>query len=179
MRNLCNPQNESAVNAEIIFLRLLHIVPGVIWDGGTIFFAFVLQPALSKTGSNHSGAVMRNMVKPMLALIHSTAWMTIIFGLAMAFRVRDPLFDFLWSSNWGIAIFLGFVTAITGYGLGVISGRYSKKVMDVSAVTSESPLPPVQESEVRDLQNRAMTLSKVSALFVVFSVVTMALAQHI
>ena len=160
------------MNAEIIFLRLLHIVPGVIWVGGIIFFAFVLQPALSKTGSEHFGPVMQSLVKPMQALIHSSAWMTIIFGLAMAFRVRDPLFDFLWSTNWGIAIVLGFVTALVGYGLGVISGRYSKKIISVSAVTSQDP-------EARDLQNRAMMFSKMSALFVLLSVVTMAIAQHI
>ena len=160
------------MNAEIIFLRLLHIVPGVIWVGGIIFFAFVLQPALSKTGSEHFGPVMQSLVKPMQALLHSSAWMTIIFGLAMAFRVRDPLFDFLWSTNWGIAIVLGFVTALVGYGLGVISGRYSKKIISVSAVTSQDP-------EARDLQNRAMMFSKMSALFVLLSVVTMAIAQHI
>ena len=160
------------MNAEIIFLRLLHIVPGVIWVGGIIFFAFVIQPALSRTGSEHSGPVMQSLVKPMQALLHSSAWMTIIFGLAMAFRVRDPLFDFLWSTNWGIAIVLGFVTALVGYGLGVISGRYSKKIISVSAATSQDP-------EARDLQNRAMMFSKMSALFVVLSVVTMAIAQHI
>ena len=169
---VCNAENESAVNAEIIFLRLLHILPGVIWVGGIIFFAFVLQPALLKTGSEHFGPVMQKLVKPMQALLHSSAWMTIIFGLAMAFRVRDPLFDFLWSTNWGIAIVLGFVTALVGYGLGVISGRYSKKIISVSAVTSQDP-------EARDLQNRAMMFSKMSALLVVLSVVTMAIAQHI
>ena len=103
---VCNARNESPVNAEIIFLRLLHILPGVIWVGGIIFFAFVLQPALLKTGSEHFGPVMQKLVKPMQALIHSSAWMTMIFGLAMAFRVRDPLFDFLWSTNWGIALSL-------------------------------------------------------------------------
>ena len=169
---LCNAQNESAVHSEIILLRLLHIVPGVIWVGGIIFFAFVLQPSLSKTGSEHFGPVMQKLVKPMQALIHSSAWMTIIFGVAMAFRVRDPLFDFLWSTNWGIAIVLGFVTALIGYGLGVISGRYSKKIIAASAVTSQDP-------EVWDLQNRSMLFSKMSALFVVLSVVTMAIAQHI
>ena len=169
---VCNAQNESAVNAEIIFLRLLHIVPGVIWVGGIIFFAFVLQPSLSKTGSEHFGPVMQKLVKPMQALIHSSAWMTIIFGLAMALRVRDPLFDFLWSTNWGIAIVSGFLTALVGYALGVISGRYSKKITDVSAATSQGP-------KMRELQNRAMMFSKMSALFVVLSVVTMAIAQHI
>jgi len=98
--------------------------------------------------------------------------MTIIFGLAMAFRVRDPLFDFLWSTNWGIAIVLGFVTALVGYGLGLISGRYSKKILAAGALSSQEP-------EVWDLQNRSMLFSKMSALFVVLSVVTMAIAQHI
>ena len=169
---VCNAQNESAVNAEIIFLRLLHIVPGVIWVGGIIFFAFVLQPSLSKTGSEHFGPVMQKLVKPMQALIHSSAWMTIIFGVAMAFRVRDPLFDFLWSTNWGIAIVLGFATALVGYGLGLISGRYSKKIIAARAETSQDP-------EVGDLQNRSMLFSKMAALCVVLSVVTMAIAQHI
>ena len=109
---VCNARNESPVNAEIIFLRLLHIVPGVIWVSCIIFFAFVLLPALLKTGPEHFAPVMQKLLKPMQALIHSSAWMTIIFGLAMAFRVRDPLFDFLWSTNWGIAIVLGFVTAL-------------------------------------------------------------------
>ncbi len=160
------------MNAEIIFLRLLHIVPGVVWVGGTIFFVFVLQPSLIKTGPKHFGPVMESLLKPMLALIHTSACMTIIFGLAMAFRVRDPLFDFLWSTNWGIAIVLGFVTAVAGYGLGVISVRYSKKIIGFSDVTSDG-------SGLRDVQNRAVLSSKMSALFVVLSVVTMAIAQHI
>ena len=91
---VCNALNESPVNAEIIFLRLLHIVPGVIWVGGIIFFAFVLHPALLKTGPEHFAPVMQKLLKPKQALIHSSAWMTIIFGLAMAFRVRDPLLTF-------------------------------------------------------------------------------------
>ena len=62
---VCNARNESPVNAEIIFLRLLHIVPGVIWVGGIIFFAFVLQPALLKTGSEHFAPVMQKLLKPM------------------------------------------------------------------------------------------------------------------
>ena len=169
---VCNARNESPVNAEIIFLRLLHIVPGVIWVGGIIFFAFVLQPSLSKTGSEYFGSVMQKLVKPMQALIHSSAWMTIIFGVAMAFRVRDPLFDFLWSTNWGISIVSGFAKALFGYGLGLISGRYSKKIIAASAVTSQEP-------DVWDLQNRSMLFSKMSALFVVLSIVTMAIAQHI
>ena len=63
---VCNAQNESPVNAEIIFLRLLHIVPGVIWVGGIIFFAFVLQPVLLKTGSEHFAPVMQKLLKPCL-----------------------------------------------------------------------------------------------------------------
>ena len=92
------------MDAEIAFLRLLHILPGAVWVGSAVFIAWVLQPALAKTGSPHAPALMANMLKPLMIVLHGSAILTIVFGVVMAFRVRDPLFDFLWSTNWGTMI---------------------------------------------------------------------------
>jgi uncharacterized membrane protein len=90
------------MDAEIVILRLLHIVPGVVWVGAAVFLAFVMQPAIAKTGPQHAGAVMANMVKPLTILMHSAALLTIVFGVVMAFRVRpNGLFDVLFSTDWG------------------------------------------------------------------------------
>ncbi|MBO05287.1 MAG: hypothetical protein CL731_09800 [Chloroflexi bacterium] len=64
------------MDAEIVILRLLHIVPGAVWVGSAIFLAFVLQPALKVTGPPHAGAVMANMVKPMVITLHTSVWLT-------------------------------------------------------------------------------------------------------
>jgi uncharacterized membrane protein len=87
------------MDTEIAVLRLLHILPGAIWVGSAVFLAFVLQPALAKTGPPHSPALMKNMLKPLMMTLHGSAIATIVFGVIMAFRVRDPLFDYLWSTN--------------------------------------------------------------------------------
>ena len=83
------------MDAKIQIRRFLHIVPGLVWVVSAIFMAWLMQPAIAKTGSPHSNAVMRNMVKPMVITTHSAAPLAIVFGVVMAFRVSDPLFDFL------------------------------------------------------------------------------------
>ena len=167
------------MDAEIVTLRLLHIVPGAVWVGSAIFLAFVLQPALAKTGPPHSGAVMRNMVKPMVILLHSSAWLTMVVGVIMAFRVREPLFDFLWSTDWGTMIWLGFLFAVVGYALGTAGGINSKKMMDIGASLAGQPPSPEQAGAMANYQKRAMMLTKTAAILVTAAVVVMALAQHV
>ena len=173
-------RNEGAMDAEIIILRLLHIVPGSVWVGSAIFLAWVLQPAIAKTGPPHSGAVMANMVKPIVILLHSTAWITMVFGVVMAFRFpgRQPLFDNLWSTDWGTMIWLGFLFAVVGYALGFAGGINSKKMMDIGK-TLTGPPPPEQAGQMAGYQKRAMMLTKVASLLVVAAVIVMALAQHV
>mgnify|MGYP001180330177 CR=1 FL=1 len=166
------------MDAEIVILRLLHIVPGAVWVGSAIFLAFVLQPALKVTGPPHAGAVMANMVKPMVITLHTSVWLTMIFGVVMAFRVRDPLFDFLWSTVWGTMIWLGFVFAVFGCVIGTIGGMTSNKMMDLGK-SLQGPPTPEQGAEIARLQSRAMMLTKVASLLVTAAIVVMALAQHV
>ena len=167
------------MDAEIVTLRLLHIVPGAIWVGGAVFLAFVLQPALAKTGPPHSGAVMTNMVKPMVILLHSAAWLTMVVGVILAFRVRDPLFDFLWSTDWGTMIWLGFLFAVVGYAFGTVGGLSSMKMLNIGKSLAGEPPSPEQAAEIGSLQKRARLLTKIAATLVIAAVVTMALAQHV
>jgi len=166
------------MDAEIAILRLLHIVPGVVLVGSAIFLAWVLQPALKVTGPPHAGALMSNMVKPMVILLHSSASLTIIFGVIMAFRVQDPLFDFLWSTNWGTMIWVGALLAVLGYAVGTTGGFTSKKMMDLGA-SLQGPPTTEQGAEIARLQARAMLLTKIASVLVTIAVITMALAQHV
>ena len=166
------------MDAEIVILRLLHIVPGTAWVGSALFLAFVLQPALAKTGPPHAAALMENILKPMLIILHGSAIMTIVFGVIMAFRVRDPLFDFLWSTNWGTMIWLGFLFAVVGYAMGIVAGIINKKMADIGA-SLQGPPTPEQATDMTQYRDRAILLAKIASLLVVASVVSMVLAQHV
>ncbi len=166
------------MDAEIAVLRLLHILPGVTWVGSAIFLAFIVQPALKKTGPPHAPAVMANMVKPLVMIMHSSAALTIVVGVMMAFRVRDPLFDFLWSTNWGTMIWLGFVLSVIAWVVGTLAGLTGKKLGELGA-SLQGPPSPEQAAEMSGLQNRSIALAKIAALFALGAVATMALANQV
>jgi uncharacterized membrane protein len=166
------------MDAEIAILRLLHILPGATWVGSAVFLAFVVQPALAKTGPPHAPALMANMLKPLMILLHGSAIMTIVFGIVMAFRVRDPLFDFLWSTDWGTMIWLGFLFSVVSYGIGMQAGLKNKKMADIGKSLTGPPTPE-QAAEMAKLRDRAILMAKIGATGVVIAVAFMALAQHV
>ena len=166
------------MDAEIVMLRLFHILPGITWAGSAVFLAFILQPALKKAGPPHAGIVMTNMVKPMVILFHSSALLTVVFGIVMAFRVRDPLFDFLWSTNWGTMIWLGFLFSMAGWAVGTVAGLTNKKMADIGA-SLQGPPSSEQVADMGTLRDRAILLAQFGATLVLAAVVVMALAQHV
>jgi uncharacterized membrane protein len=168
------------MDAEIALLRILHILPGVIWVGSAIFIAWVVQPALKKAGPPHAGAIMSNMLKPLMMTLHGSAAATIFFGIVMAFRVpgRDPLFDHLWSTDWGTMIWLGFVLSVIGWGVGAFAGITNKKMAGIGA-SLQGPPSPEQGAEMARLRDRAILFAKIGSLLALAAVVCMALANHI
>ena len=166
------------MDAEIAILRLLHILPGATWVGSAVFLAFVVQPALAKTGPPHAPALMANMLKPLMIVLHGSAIMTIVFGIIMAFRVQDPLFDFLWSTDWGTLIWLGSLFSVVDYGIGNIAGLSNKKMADIGKSLTGPPSPE-QAAEMTKLRDRAILLARVGAIGVVIAVACMALANHV
>jgi uncharacterized membrane protein len=166
------------MDAEIVILRLLHILPGATWVGAVVFLAWVLQPAMAKTGPPHAPALMANILKPMLIALHSSAVLTIVFGVIMAFRVREPLFDFLWSTDWGTMIWLGFLFSIVGYGTGIYAGLTNKKMADIGA-SLQGPPSPEQAADMTRYRDRSIILAKIASLLVVAAVAVMAMAQHV
>ena len=166
------------MDAEIVIRRLLYIVRGVVWIGSAIFMAWMMQPVIAKTGSPHSNAVIRNMVKPMVITLHSAALLTIVFGVMMAFRVSDPLLDFLWSTDWETMIWVGSLLAVVGYAIGTVGGFTSKKMMDIGASFAGQSPSPEQGAEMAALQKRGSMLTKIASLLALVAVAFMALAQH-
>jgi uncharacterized membrane protein len=166
------------MDAEIAILRLLHILPGATWVGSAVFLAFVVQPALAKTGSPHAPALMENMLKPLMITFHGSAIMTIVFGIVMAFRVREPLFDYLWSTDWGTMIWLGSLFSVVAYGIGNVAGLSNKKMADIGKSLTGPPTSE-QAAEMTKLRDRAILLARIGALVVVIAVAFMALAQHV
>jgi hypothetical protein len=121
---------------------------------------------------------MANMLKPLMIVLHGSAILTIVFGVIMAFRVRDPLFDFLWSTNWGTMIWLGFAFSIVAYGIGNVAGMSRKKMSEIGKSLTGPPTPE-QVAEMTKLRDRGVLLARIASIGVVIAVGCMALAQQV
>src|SRR5688500_5509174 len=77
-RHSAHRQLPSTMNAELIVLRLIHIVGGVFWVGSALFTAFFLMPTLMQAGPSAAGPVMGGLQQRKLMV-----WLPVVAVLVM------------------------------------------------------------------------------------------------
>ena len=153
------------MNFELVTIRVVHILVGVIWAGSAIFLAGFLDPRLRALGPDVHRRVLGALYVPLRFVLEGGGAITILVGIALVFRLQriDDLFD----TNWGWAITLGLVTSVIAHTTGVL------------ALTSLKKLGGADEAEADRLTDRATTLARVTAVMVTVAVVTMAAARFV
>ena len=103
--------------AELIVLRLVHVLGGIFWVGSGLFTAFFLVPALGQAGPGAAGPVMGALQQRRLfTVLPIVAVLTILSGLRLLY-IASGGFDgayldspagrtYFWSGMASIAAFL-------------------------------------------------------------------------
>ena len=154
------------MDIEMVVMRVLHILAGVIWAGSAIFLAAVLDPRLKALGPDTQRRVMGALAPRLRIVIDGSAAVTIVVGLALVIRLPRDLFDL--SSGWAWAILIGIVTSVIAVVSGAIAISASKR-----AAASED------DADATQLASRATLLGRVTAVLVVIAVVSMASARFV
>ena len=105
------------MSAELIILRLIHILGGIFWLGSGLFTTFFLIPALARIGPAGAGPVMGALQQRRLfTILPVVAVLTILSGIrllqilsagfAPAYMASRPGQTFLWSGVAAIGAFL-------------------------------------------------------------------------
>jgi uncharacterized membrane protein len=72
------------MTAEILVLRLVHVLGGIFWVGSGLFTAFFLIPVLGKAGGAAAGQIMAALQQRRLFIVLPTvAVLTILSGLRL------------------------------------------------------------------------------------------------
>ena len=155
------------MNFELAFIRVVHILVGVVWAGSAIFLAAVLDPRLRALGPDVHRKVTESLYVPMRFVLEGGAAVTILVGIALVIRLRrlDDLFD----TNWGWAITIGLITSVIAQATGVFALSAMKKLRGEVE----------EEAEATRLLDRATMLARMTALLVTVAVVTMAAARFV
>jgi len=166
------------MNEEVIVLRLLHIVSGVLWAGGAIIFAWVVEPRIRALGPEIAGPVMVSVGRVISPVLLSLGGVTIIVGFILIDRTPDKSFEELFDSDWGWAIGLGLVTSVIGYAFGLAAWNRTKKILAM-VDAANGPPGPEEMAERMALSGQARMFVRTATVFIVVAVGTMASASWV
>ncbi len=92
--------------------RFAHVAAGAMWLGGYLVLAFLMIPALAKSG-NETLEQLTHLTVRVLTYVGTA---TIFFGLLLVTRTRG--FASLFTGEWGAIIITCFIISIALLGLG-------------------------------------------------------------
>ena len=156
-------------------LRIIHIVGGVIWVGGTLIMTFFVGPTVGATGEagqRFVGHMMNNL--KFSNRMAAASGLTILAGFILYFRGGAALME----SRFGIGLGIGALFALIGFVSGMMIGRTIKAMAQLGAQMQGKPSPD-QVAQMQALQKRQMTVSMVSTISVILATVFMAIARYL
>lgn len=162
-----------------VFLRIVHIVAGVLWVGGAGLFFFYFEPAINKLGPDAEKVVdeIVNVRKvPIYFVTIST--LTVVAGLILYWRD----FGGISTSPFGLALGLGGVAALIAWlGGNLLIPQTLGKLMAVGAEikASAGPPPPELVSRMHAIQERLRMIGLIDIVLLLFAVAAMASARYL
>jgi len=101
--------------AELVALRLLHVLGGISWAGSAFFLTVFLGPALAVAGPN-AGPVMDALkARRLLAFMPAVALLTIASGLRLMWITSGGFALAYFTTPHGLAFAVAGGTAIIGF----------------------------------------------------------------
>ena len=156
-------------------LRIIHIVAGVVWVGGTLIMTFFIGPTVGATGEagqKFVGHLMSNL--KFSNRMAAASGLTILAGFILYFRGGAALME----SRFGIGLGIGALFALIGFVAGMFIGRTIKAMAELGAQMQGKPTPD-QLKEMQALQRRQATVSMISTISVLLATVFMAIARYL
>src|ERR1043165_6777028 len=162
----------------IWLLRIIHIVSGVFWVGGTLVMTFFIGPAVSATadaGQRFVGHLMNNLKFSNRMSI--AAGLTVLAGIIL--YGLDARAGAAWvRSAMGIGLSIGAVFAIIGLITGIMIGRTTTAMAQLGAQFKGKPTP-AQITQMQTIQKQQRMYSITSAAALILAVVFMSISRYL
>lgn len=170
------------MHAELIALRLVHVVGGVLWVGFAAYNTFFVIPTLTELGPA-GGPVMAGLQKrKMLVVLPALAIITILAGLRLMMVVSANNGPGYFQSRMGQTFGAGAVLAIiaTVLGFGIVRPSMDKVGKLGAERAGASPdRQKAIDAEMGRLRARAQWSGNLSTWLLLATAVAMAVARYI
>jgi uncharacterized membrane protein len=168
------------VEAELIVLRVVHIVGGMFWVGSGLFTTFFLMPALAQAGPV-TAHVTTNLQKRRLFLILPTvALLTILSGARLMAIVSGGFSPAYFATMNGRTYAASGLAAIVAFLLSVAVSRPGavRIARLAQSVASDEMSKQLIAQEIRAVQRRVTWSGTVAVVLLLVAAIGMAIARY-
>ena len=169
------------MNAELLILRLVHILGGTFWIGTAVFMSFYLIPAAAEAGSA-GGQVMANLAKrKLMVVLPIVAILTILSGARLMQKVSDGFAPGYFRTASGHTYAISAVLAILALIVGITISRpaHLKAARLSQTAASDQTSKELIQTEIKALHRRATMASMVVTIMVILAAAGMAIARYV
>lgn len=167
------------MNYFVLLLRIIHILGGIFWVGGTLIMAFFIAPAVGATaeaGQKFVGHLMGNL--KFSNRMAAAAGLTILAGFIL-YWIDSNGFTSPWmTSGAGRGFGIGAGFALIGFVFGLQIGRTARAMAQLGAQIQGKPSPE-QLGRIEALRKQQLTYSNITAALLILSVIFMAIARYL
>lgn len=167
------------MNYLIMGLRIIHIVAGIFWVGGTLIMTFFIAPTIGATaeaGQKFVGHLMREL--KFSQRMSAAAGLTILAGAAL-FSIDSDGFTSGWtSSGAGTGFSIGAAFAMIGFIFGILVGRTTSTMAKLGAQFQGKPTDE-QIAQMQALGKQQAMYSKIASAALILAVIFMAIARYL
>ena len=162
----------------IWLLRIIHIVAGVYWVGGSLIMTFFVIPtidAMGESGQKFVGHLMNNL--KFSSRMAAASGSTVLAGFIL--YALDARAGANWvRSDFAIGLGIGAVFAVIGLVLGMMVGRTARAMAQLGGQMQGKPSQS-QIAEMQAIRKRQATFSTTSTIAIVLATVFMAIARYL
>ena len=165
------------------YIRLVHIVFGVIWVGANVFLTLFVYPAAKKSGkAGNEFLKILPKTNNMPMLMTLSGLITIVSGIWMIYYFSGGFNLSYFNSTFGKCILTGGILTIIAFLNGVFvvrqAGLKLDKIGEELEKSNESPtLEVIKNIEV--LSNKIIKATVFEALLLLLATILMAIARYI
>lgn len=169
--------------AELVVLRIIHVLGGIFWLGSGLFTTFFLMPALGRVGPATAGPVMGALQQRRLfTILPVVALLTILSGLRL-FQIASAGFAPAYlASRTGQTFMWSGIAAVAAFLLSVLVARPAAlRAGQLGAAIAGLPEGQRAESgaEVERLRRRSGVASIAATSLLIAAAAGMAVARYV
>jgi uncharacterized membrane protein len=167
----------------MIVLRLFHIIAGVFWVGAALLVFFVILPFTQSTGEEGRRFLQRLLSQSRYSVYMTwAALLNVISGVLMYWFTSNGVRLTWLVSPGGMVLTIGALVGIGAFLIGMLvhgptSNRLASLGKEIAA--GGAPPTPAQAQELTALQARIARASVWSMIFMIISVIGMAVARYV